>query len=329
MKELMGMSHLSWNNDENSGGSCNNQRRHTASPVDDHDVLRPHGVPRLSSVPVRGGYPAFDDDGGQRTRGQAVPFQPRWGSGAVSSHFVGDDCHDPDAWDNGANCTSQVPSATPSAGSRAQASREAFHTSVAQRGGSGRGERRGTTDSANAELVRRQHGPSTEMRTVVGAEDVADRRRGRGRGGAVSRQPPNPGISPQPASSSRRLENLSQQTATPSPSVSSVSSTPGTAAQRAGSAPATKISSMRFDSMRVAPVFAAGGSRFADAYAQGSLPCHIDHGAYKNRIAWDVSVDEIRTRREALLSLCVEGLHSQILLLWTIAILLVMDVYDK
>lgn len=82
--------------------------------------------------------------------------------------------------------------------------------------------------------------------------------------------------------------------------------------RRAGSVPAPKISRQRFDQERVAPAFGQGarGSHFAQAYQRGSLPCRIDHGSSRNYIHWDLPVDQLRQRREELLSLCAEGLRE-------------------
>lgn len=63
--------------------------------------------------------------------------------------------------------------------------------------------------------------------------------------------------------------------------------------------------------MRVAPAFGAGGgSRFAEEYARGTLPCHIDHGTCRNRITWEVTPDQVGARRDGLLGLCADGLRE-------------------
>lgn len=62
--------------------------------------------------------------------------------------------------------------------------------------------------------------------------------------------------------------------------------------------------------MPVAPAFAAGGTRFAEEYARGTLPCHIDHGTCKNRIAWSALPEEVLSRRDELLVLCADGLQE-------------------
>eukprot|EP00927_Polykrikos_kofoidii_P017936 TRINITY_DN18235_c0_g1_i1.p1 TRINITY_DN18235_c0_g1~~TRINITY_DN18235_c0_g1_i1.p1 ORF type:complete len:541 (-),score=74.84 TRINITY_DN18235_c0_g1_i1:160-1569(-) len=80
---------------------------------------------------------------------------------------------------------------------------------------------------------------------------------------------------------------------------------------RPRSAPVTpKLSSARFDSMRVAPAFSSGSSIFAQEYSRGNPPCRIDHGTRTNRISWDVSLEELTRRREELLLICAEGLRE-------------------
>jgi len=77
------------------------------------------------------------------------------------------------------------------------------------------------------------------------------------------------------------------------------------------SAPAMtgKISTARFDNVHLASAFSSkGGSRFAEEYAKGVLPCRIDHGTCNHRIHWGASVDELRSRRDQLLALCADGL---------------------
>lgn len=83
------------------------------------------------------------------------------------------------------------------------------------------------------------------------------------------------------------------------------------ATMRAGSTPAPqKISSKRFDNMRVAPAFNSGHSRFTSEYAKGALLCHIDHGTSIHRISWDAPHEEICLRRAKLLEICAEGLRE-------------------
>lgn len=63
--------------------------------------------------------------------------------------------------------------------------------------------------------------------------------------------------------------------------------------------------------MKVAPAFSGGaGSRFANQYTQGNIPCHIDHGCNTNRISWDVPAVDLLARRGMLLVLCAEGLRE-------------------
>lgn len=63
--------------------------------------------------------------------------------------------------------------------------------------------------------------------------------------------------------------------------------------------------------MPVASQFGGGGnSRFADEYCKGAVPCRIDHGTCSHRISWDVPLEELRTSRDELLSLCVKGLRE-------------------
>lgn len=105
-----------------------------------------------------------------------------------------------------------------------------------------------------------------------------------------------------PRSTQKRAGYPSPAPCTPSPSKPS----------RATSTP-VKLSRARFDDMRVAPAFGSDShkeSRFASEYARGSLPCHIDHGTCSNRLCWEISADEMATRRSSLLALCVEGLRE-------------------
>jgi len=81
---------------------------------------------------------------------------------------------------------------------------------------------------------------------------------------------------------------------------------------RAGSTPA-RLSTSRFDSMRVAPPFGKESgreSRFAVEYARRTLPCHIDHRTSSNQLTWDIPVEEVLERRAALLPLCADGLRE-------------------
>lgn len=84
----------------------------------------------------------------------------------------------------------------------------------------------------------------------------------------------------------------------------------GTRAVRPASAGAeVRLSRARFDSVPVASAFSTGGSsRFAQDYAKGMIPCHIDHGTCSHRISWSVTPAELRARRDELLVLSVQGL---------------------
>lgn len=280
MKELMGMSHLAWDNDENVGAPANGRKMDARPPVVEREALRPYVAQRVSSVPARAGYPVAYAESRESPRGEVGAGWPV----ETYQQFQDRRSHAADTWDSEASCPAQVRTSTPSQGPRTEAVKETRDT------------------SSTREVVGRGRGRGCDMDSAVG----------HGRGRAASRRSPNPG--PPHTPSVRRSETASRAVpASPSPSCSSTPTcgrpTSGSA-QRAGSAPTPKISSTRFDNMRVAPVFSGGSSRFAEAYAHGSLPCHIDHGTCKNRIAWDVPIEEVRDRREALLTLCVDGLRE-------------------
>ncbi|CAK0854856.1 unnamed protein product [Prorocentrum cordatum] len=45
-------------------------------------------------------------------------------------------------------------------------------------------------------------------------------------------------------------------------------------------------------------------------YSRGGLPCRINHGTASNRISWDRTEEEVRSRREELLVLSADGLRE-------------------
>lgn len=111
-----------------------------------------------------------------------------------------------------------------------------------------------------------------------------------------------------------RVPTPSKREACNSPSIAGVGASPSQSSRssRSGSTP-VRLSSSRFDSMRVAPPFgkeAGRESRFAMEYARRTLPCHIDHRTSSNQLSWDVPIEEVLQRRAALLPLCADGLRE-------------------
>eukprot|EP00906_Rhabdomonas_costata_P012569 RCo018100 len=75
--------------------------------------------------------------------------------------------------------------------------------------------------------------------------------------------------------------------------------------------PAEKLSAQRFDRHKLSSPFSQGAKHktaFAEAYARGDIPCHLEHHTARVSLIWTVPLEQIDVA--ALLPLCCDGLRE-------------------